>query len=137
MKKNQMSAIKKTKKSLLISLIFWLHLPLVVILFGIFFIPLSLWPGRIEFHFWFISTLLFLQLLWGVVLYPKTGKIDFICPLTTVMQSLRGFPIESKENYNHSFIAELLGKLRINISFFWVDVLLLIIFIIVSFQYFW
>jgi len=134
MKKSQISG--KEKKNFLIDAVFWLHLPIVIIWFGVFFIPLSLWPERIKFHFWFISITLIVQLLWGAMLYSKIKRIDFICPLTTLMQSLRGYPVESKKNFNHSFIAELLERLGIKISFFWVDVLLLISFIIVSIQYF-
>ena len=126
---------KRVERNLLIDMVFWLHLPIVIIWFGAFFIPLSLWPERIKFHFWLISITLIVQLLWGIMLYPKTKKIDFICPITTLMQSLRGYPVESKKNFNHSFIAELLEKLRIKISFFWIDVLLLISFIIISIQY--
>ena len=128
---------KRVERNLLIDIIFWLHLPIVLIWFGAFFVPLSLWPGRINFNFWFISILLFVQLIWGTILSPKTKKIDFICPLTTLMQSLRGYPVENEKNFNHSFMAELFEKLRLKISFFGVDVLLWITFIIVSIQYFW
>ena len=128
--------MKKEKNNFLINFIFWLHLPLVVFWFGAFVIPLSIFPDRIYFHFWFIALLLILQFIWGIILYPKTKKIDLICPLTTLMQSLRGYQIKDKKNYNHSFIAELLAKLKINLSFFLVNILLLITFLIVFLQYF-
>jgi len=135
MKGNQIK--RPRKKNFLTGFVFWLHLPLVIIWFFTFLIPLSLWPGRITFHFWYIAILLLIQLIWGILVYPKTKSIDFICPLTTLMQSLRGYKIKDKRNYNHSFIAELFERLKIKISFLWVDVLLFITFIIVSIQYFW
>ena len=133
MKKSQISG--KEKKTFLTEIVFWLHLPYVLFWFGAFFIPLSLWPSRIVFHFWYISIALLIQFFGGIVLYPKTKKIDFICPLTTLMQSLRGYPVENEKNFGHSFIAELLEKLHIKISFRWVNILLIITFIIVSVQY--
>lgn len=136
MKKNQIRG-KSKRRNFIISIIFWLHLPIGIIWLFTFLIPLSLWPSRISFHFWYISLLLLAQLIWGIVLYPKTKKLDFICPLTTLMQSLRGYPIESKKNYSHSFIAELFERLKIKVSFLWVDILLFITFITVSMQYFW
>lgn len=126
---------KSSKKNILIESVFWLHCPLVLFWFGAFLIPLSLWPNRIIFHFWFITIFLIIQLLWGIILYPKTKKIDFICPLTTLMQLLKGYPIKSKNNYNHSFIAELLKKFDIKINFSWVNIILIITFIIALIQY--
>ena len=126
----------KSKNNFLIDILFWLHCPLVIIWFGLFFIPGSLWQNKIVFHFWFISIFLLGQLAWGGILYPKINKIMLICPLTTLMQYFRGYPIKDKRNYNHSFIAELLNRLNINVSFHWVSILLIITLIIVSIQYF-
>ena len=135
MKKNQIR--RGEKRTFWTEIVFWSHLPIVVIWFGTFFIPLSLWPNRITFHFWCILILLLLQLLWGIILYPKTKKVNFICPLTTLLPDLRGYPIESKKNYNHSFIAELLERFHIKISFQGVEIMLGITFIIVTIQYLW
>ncbi len=121
----------------LIQLIFWLHLPIVVLWFGLFLMPSSLWPGRITFHFWFIISIITVQFFWGLVYFPITRKIDIICPLTTLMQSLRGFPFRSRENYGHSFIAELLGKLRLKVSYRWVNGLLIVTLILIVVEYVW
>ncbi len=121
---------------ILIRFIFWLHLPIVSLWFGLFLVPTSLWPGRIIFHFWFMMIIMFLQFLWGLVYFPITRKIDIICPLTTLMQSLRGFPLRSKQNYGHSFIAELLQKLKMRVSYRWVNGLLVVTLILVAVQYF-
>jgi len=123
------------KKSWLIELIFWLHLPIVIIWFGTFLIPLSVFPGRITFHFWFMAIVLLSQIVWGMMLYPKTKSFEMICPLTTPMQYLRGYEIKDKRNYNHSFIAELLDRFNIKMSFNAVNILLWVTFAIVIIQY--
>ena len=102
---------EKTKK-FLANIVFWLHLPIVLLLFGLFFVPRSLWPGRVAFHFWFVVGLLTINISWGFFMYRYTKKIDQSCPLTTLMQWLRGHPIDSPENYKHSYIAELLEKIN-------------------------
>ncbi len=126
---------KRKQDNFLISLIFYVHLILVLIWFGLFFVPASFWPKIIEFHFWYITIILISQLIWGIVLYPKIKQITFICPFTTLMQSLRGYPLTDKKNYNHSFIAELFSKLKIKMSFSLVNVILLLSYGIVSVQF--
>ena len=135
MKKNQTR--HGEKRTFWTEIIFWSHLPIVIIWFGTFFIPLSVWPKRITFHFWYILIFLLVQLAWGIMLYPKIKKVDFICPLTTLLQYLRGYPIANKNNYNHSFIAELLTRFHIKISFMWVNSILWLTFVIVTIQYIW
>ncbi len=123
------------KRTFFTELLFWLHLPIVLLWFGLFFVPRFVWPSRVSFHFWFIVIIMLLQLLWGIFLYPKTKKIDFICPLTTWLQHLRGYEIKDQRNYNHSFIAELLERLHIKISFRGVNILLFLTLVIVVIQY--
>ena len=125
------------RKKLAIEILFWLHFPIVVIWFGLFAIPRFIWPNRVIFHFWFITGIMSIQLIWGLILIPYTKKVDIICPLTTWMQKLRGYPIKSKKNHNHSFIAELLQRLKIPINYKGVNILLIITLIIVTVRYFW
>ena len=114
-------------------LVFWLHFPIVVLWFGLFAVPKSIWPGRVTFHFWFIVILLIMQLIWGSILRQK---FDIICPLTTLMQYWRGYSYKNEKNYSHSFIAELSNKIKIKIHYKGVNVVLLITLIIVFIQYF-
>ncbi len=114
-------------------LIFWLHLPIVVLWFGLFAVPKSIWPGRVTFHFWFIVILLIIQFIWGFILRKK---LDMICPLTTLMQYWRGYYCSDKRNSGHSFIAELSSKLGIKIHYKRVNIVLLITLIVVFIQYF-
>ncbi len=122
------------KHKLWSKILFWLHFPIVLFWFGLFLVPLSFWPGRITFHFWYIISIMFIQLLWSVLIFKK---IDIICPLTTWMQYLRGFPLKNKENYDHSYIAELLNRLHLRISYWLVNILLAVTLIIVIVQYVW
>lgn len=98
------------KKSILISTIFWLHLVIVLIWFGLFLVPASWWPERVPFHFWFIISITIIQTLWGWFLYQRKfmPKFDIICPLTSLMQWLRGYPLNHPDNYGHYYITELL-----------------------------
>lgn len=122
-------------KNALIETIFWIHLIILIIWFGLFLFPSSVWPNKIPFHFWFIAVITIIQFLWGLTFFKYTKKIDIICPLTSWMQYLRGFPLKSKENLKHSFIAEILKRLKINVSYKFVSYLLLVTFFVVSLQY--
>lgn len=122
------------RNRLLATILFWLHLPIVVLWFGLFLVPKSIWAVKVSFHFWFIAGIMFIQLLWGIYL---TKKIDIICPLTTWMQYLRGYPRDSKKNYQHSYISELLQKLRIPVYYKGINILLLITLVLVTVQYIW
>ena len=53
------------------------------------------------------------------------------------MQWLRGYPLKSKKNYDHSFIAETLDKFRIKIHYKGVNIALIVTLILVVVQYLW
>ena len=125
---------KMDLKEINAKIVFWLHLPIVIILFGMFVIPKSLWAGKVIFHFWYFVSIIFFQFLWSLFIYRK---FDIICPLTTLMQWLRGYPLKSKQNYDHSFIAETLDKFRIKIHYKGVNIALIVTLILVVVQYFW
>ncbi|MBW2997015.1 hypothetical protein KY349_01600 [Candidatus Woesearchaeota archaeon] len=100
-------------RKLIIETIFWAHLPIIVIWFGLFFIPKSVWVGRVAFHFWYMVVVLIVQFLFALVI---RRKFTLICPLTTAMQYLRGHPIKSRKNYDHSYTSEFMKRMRLNIS---------------------
>ena len=116
-----------------IEIIFWLHLPIVIVWFGLFFIPKSIWLGKVTFHFWYIFSIMLIQFIWSLAVFRK---FDLICPLTTCMQYLRGFSLQDEKNYGHGYIAELLLRLRVKVSFKFVSVLLIFTLIVVAVQYF-
>ena len=120
-------------KKFWIEVLFWLHFPIVLLWFGLFVVPKSIWPGRVTFHFWYIISIMVVQFLWSVLVFHKP---DIICPLTTLMQKLRGYPLASKGNYGHSYIAELIDRLGIKVRYGWINALLVATLIIVTIQYF-
>jgi len=122
------------KETIYIKILYWLHLPIVVAWFGLFFVPTSIWPGKITFHFWYIVGIMFGQFLWSVIVFRKA---DIICPLTTWMQYLRGYKLKDKKNYNHSYIAELANKIHFPITYKGINVTLLSTLILVIIQYIW
>jgi len=126
--------MKKTKKNkILIEFLFWLHLPIVIIWFGLFIVPKSIFPSRVIFHFWYIAGIMLIQFIWSLIVFRR---INIICPLTTWIQYLRGFSLQNKNNFNHSFIAELLQRLKLEVDSKFVSILLIITLIIVSIQFF-
>jgi hypothetical protein len=124
----------KKRKSFLTEFLFWLHFIYVFVWLFLFFIPKSLWQGVLAFHFWYIIGIMAVQLLWALIL---TEKVDLICPLTTLMQSLRGYPVKNEKNYGHSFIAEFLERYDIKLSFRKVNAILILTLAMVVIQYFW
>ncbi len=114
-------------------IVFWLHLPIVIVLIGLIFIPTSLWPGRVVFHFWYTVGIIGIQLIFSILVLKR---VDIICPLTTLMQRLRGYPIKSEKNYKHSYFAELSQKLHLRISYKTVKIMVLLLLILVTTQFF-
>lgn len=121
-------------KKLFTQIVFWSHFPIIILWFGLFLVPSSIWTERVIFHFWYLVIIIIIQLIWSILIFKK---LDLICPQTTLMQYLRGYKLNNKKNYRHSFIAEFLKKLKINISYKSVNIILLITLIIVTVQYFW
>ncbi len=98
-------------------ILFWLHLPIVLIWLGLFFIPSSSWPAKVTFHFWFIFVVFASQIWWGFFLMPIRKRFGAgVCPLTSLTQWVRGYPITDRRNYDHTFLEEITERLRITIS---------------------
>ena len=103
-------------KEHLINIIYWIHLPFVLVWLGLFFVPSSAWSYRISFHFWYAVSLTIIQFLWALCIFPLTKKIGIICPLTSLMQYLRGYPFNSPKNYSHTYMSEVSSRLHIKIN---------------------
>lgn len=98
-------------------IIFWLHVPIVLFWLGLFLVPESLFPGSVTFHFWFIYVVFASQMLWGLAMMPIRGRFGVgVCPLTTLNQWVRGYPISDKRNYDHTFLEELFARWHLRIS---------------------
>lgn len=118
-------------------LLFYLHAPIFIFWVVPFFIPISLWPNRVEVHFWYIIILTIVQYVTGIFYYKTIGRLQSICPVTIVMQRLRGYNWFDKETYTHSFVAELWGRwFGISSSKGQVNFLQHITFVVVLLQYF-
>ncbi|MBI3036973.1 hypothetical protein HYY73_04470 [Candidatus Woesearchaeota archaeon] len=91
--------------------LFWTHFVLVAVWFGLFLVPTDAWAGKVTFHFWFILIAVAVQFGWGFLMLPVTRKYRMICPLTTLMQLLRGYPVADARNNNHSCIKEFFRRI--------------------------
>lgn len=115
---------------------FWIHVPILIGIYGLFLVPTSLWLNKITFHFWYLVIIFLIQIIWGTFMFQYTKKIDIVCPLTTLTQYFRGHKISSKKNYNHSFTAEFFKRFKINLSYQLVNITILLALIFVSIQFF-
>lgn len=69
-------------------IVWYVHFAVVFAAIGLFFIPLSIMPNRIEIQFFFLWGILALQLVFGMIYFPKTKKFYFVCPLTAIEKHL-------------------------------------------------
>ena len=123
-------------KEWLISTIYWIHLPFVLIWIGLFFVPSSAWGYKISFHFWYAISLTVIQFLWGLCIFSYTKKIGIICPLTSLMQYLRGYTLNSPKNYSHTYVAEVSNRLSVKINDKAVNILTLVTLGVIILQYY-
>lgn len=130
-----MGGWSKGRKSV-IGALYAFHVLILVIWFGLFFVPTSVWPAKVIFHFWFIAILYVLQLMMGFILWPWAKKYKAACFFTVFMQSLRGYKINDSRNYNHGFIREFAKDIGLKLNPWFVEVLLICTLIIVSYQFF-
>ena len=116
--------------------LFWMHGIIFIGWFIPFFIPLSTWPQRIQFHFWYTVVQIVSQFLMGFILMPKMKKFRIVCPLTTWMQKIRGFNSSDKLNFDHSFVREFAKRFNLKLPYGSVAVIIYITFFIVALQFF-
>ncbi len=114
--------------------LFWMHAVIMAVLVLLFFIPQSLWSGKIFFHLCYISAVVASEIIMGLILSPVMGKFRIVCPLTTVMQQMRGVSYKSPDNYNHSFVREFARRFNIKIPYGFVGALIFLSLAIVLWQ---
>jgi hypothetical protein len=112
------TVVRTSRLKLVLSrLVFHLHLTVFLLFPAGFFIPSSVWPERIEFHFFYCVAPFFLFYAWGMIWTLKyRDKLYSICFLDTLMQWLRGHSIWDPKNYQHTFVSELFSLLGLNVS---------------------
>ncbi len=125
-----------SKDSFAVHLLFWLHLPIVILYFGLLAVPISLWPGKVVFHFWLFVIVVGAEVIWGMYMRQFSGRMDIVCPLTSWMQYLRGYSLCDLRNYGHSYIAELLVVFHVRLRYGVVNYLMLGAGVVILIEYF-
>ncbi len=97
----------------LAKVIYLAHVGVVAIWWGLFFVPLSWWTDRVFFNFYLSLFIVIHQILWGLIIMPRTKKYHMVCILTTINQVLCGKDIADNENYNHTFAKENLARIKV------------------------
>ncbi len=83
--------IKNARRAALLfwaDLIWYAHFAIVILAVALFFIPESVWQNRVAFHFYYLWSVIALQIVTGIIYLPKTKKFHFICPLTALEKHL-------------------------------------------------
>jgi len=120
---------------MLTTFLFVLHAIVFIVWFGLFFIPLTVWPARPAFHFWFVFGVFASELATGGLMTKKVGKFNLICPLTTAMQLSRGYSLQDPTNFDHSFVREVFTKAGIKIPKGWIASVIILTFLVVTIIY--
>jgi hypothetical protein len=123
------------RKKILAEIIFWMHFVIFVVWFSLFFVPASIWPKRVVFHFWYIVIFFLSQLITGFLLMKRMHKFRIVCPCTTLMQFIRGYKLGDPKNYDHSFVREFAARLRIKIPYGFIGFLIFVTLGIIIYQY--
>ena len=113
----------------------WLHLLIVLILFLMFFIPTSIWPERPLVHFYVMALIILSDLIFGVIYYMYKNYFTLVCPLTLIMQRIRGYKFSDEKNYKYSFVKEVGGRLGFKVNRLFALFLLIFIFVLTLINY--
>lgn len=116
--------------------LFWIHLVMFILWYTPFFIPSSLWPERVVYHFWYIVIQVVAQFLTGFIMMKGMKKYRIVCPLTAYMQKLRGYDYTDPRNFDHGFVAEFASRFNIKIPRGTVAVLIYTSLAVVIVQYY-
>lgn len=117
--------------------LFFLHIPIFVLWVALFFVPQSVWTGRVAFHFYYIMSIIVAEIVCGLIYVPIVKSFDIICPLTLLVQVLRGFRYDDPSAYHVSFIVELFERFHIRIPKSIITILIAVTSLLVSAQFFW
>lgn len=123
-------------KKIAAEFLFWMHLVLFIVWYALFFVPTSIWPARPAFHFWYIFVQVASELVTGWILMPKMKKFRIVCPLTTIMQNLRGYKFSDPKNFDHSFVREFARRIGVKLPYGLVGALIFASLALVSVQYY-
>lgn len=115
----------------------WAHFVLALLLFFMLFIPTSLWPERPAVHFYILVFIMLSDLIAGIFYYLYDHKKHFylICPLTLLMQRIRGYKFLDKRNYEHSYVIEVGKRFGFKLSRVFARLFFILFFIITLLNY--
>ena len=95
-------------------LLYYIHIPIMLGFVVPFFFPSSVWPERIEFHFYYNVGIFIFFYIWGAYwTLRRRDRVYLVCFLTTIMQKIRGHKLDDPKNYMHSFISEWFHRMGI------------------------
>jgi hypothetical protein len=115
--------------------LFWMHALIFIVWVLLFFIPQSIWPEKITFHLFYIIVMIVAEFLAGLVLMPVMGKFRIVCPLTTLMQQVRGVSFREAANYDHSFVREFAERMHVKVPYGFVGALIFFSLAVVAIQF--
>ena len=103
--------VKRAALTFWADFLWYTHFAIVIFAVGLFFIPLSFWPNRIIFHFYYLWGVIALQFATGIIYMPIINKFRFVCPLSALEKHLiKHHPHEHVgESCIADFCAEKLG----------------------------
>ena len=118
--------------------VLWItHLLIVVILITLFFIPKSIVSEIATIHLYYTLWVALSQAFWGVIMMRVKNGFSIVCPLTTLMQYMRGYSPADVRNNEHSFIVEALDKHKIKLEHRTINTLMYVTLGLVVIRFLW
>ena len=124
-----------TEDSLVIRALWWSHLVVVILLYVLFFIPESIVPQIASIHLYYMLWIALAQAFWGIIMTKFRGAFALVCPMTTLMQYLRGYPPSDSRNHSHSFVVEFMKHLGAEWNFKLINNIMIVTIIAVVIRY--
>ncbi len=114
-----------------IKILWWSHLLVVLGLYALFFIPTLIVPLIATVHLYYMLWIALTQAFWGIMMRKFRGNVALVCPMTTLMQHLRGYPPSDFRNHSHSFVVEVMEHFDIKWKFSTINYMMLVTIVLV------
>ena len=126
------------KDTLIIKLLWWSHLAVVIGLYILFFIRKKLIQEISTINLYYMLWVALSQAFWGIFMIKHRGSFALVCPMTTLMQYLRGYPVNDEKNHGHSYVVEFMDYLGVKWDFALINKIMIgtIIAVILRFVFF-
>ncbi len=123
--------------SLFIKMLWWSHLLVVLGLYVLFFIPKSIVPLIATIHLYYMLWVALSQGFWGIIMMKFRGNFALVCPMTTLMQHLRGYPPTDARNHSHSYVVEVMEHFDVKWKFSTINYMMLVTMVLVIVRFVW